>query len=282
MRIHNLPLLRKLTLQMLKRFNPGDITIRNHYTRDKFCLHSFRHKGYWYHGAKREKATMCLFRELIQASATILEVGGHIGYITQYFSHLVGPNGLVYVFEPGTNNLTYIKQNTAFLDNVRVIQKAASDTNGSTSFYLDDLTGQNNSILPDYDVLLANQAHAHVKSAVTEVMVETIRIDTFITEEGISPDFVKIDIEGAELLALKGMQHTCRTTKPLIMVEITNNTQQVHELLSSFGYILFNESRHELSDKDAIAGNTFCLHPERHIETINKLRAEKTNGQEVS
>lgn len=225
---------------------------------------------------------MCRFRELIQPSNTVLEVGGHIGYITQYFSHLVGLTGLVYVFEPGTNNLAYIKQNTAFLDNVRLIEKAASDTDGSTTFYLDDLTGQNNSIVPNYDILLANQAHAHVKSGVTEAKVETIRIDTFVAEEGIAPDFVKIDIEGAELLALTGMQQTCRTIRPLIMVEITNNKQEVRELLASFGYVLFDDSQRELGGKSDTTGNTFCLHSERHATTIAQLRKVKPEERVIS
>ncbi len=44
--------LRRLAIRILFRINPGDITIRHHHTKDKFRLHSFRHKDYWYHGKK--------------------------------------------------------------------------------------------------------------------------------------------------------------------------------------------------------------------------------------
>lgn len=44
---------RKTLLPLFERLNPGDITIRNHRTSDRLKLHSFRHKGYWFHGRRR-------------------------------------------------------------------------------------------------------------------------------------------------------------------------------------------------------------------------------------
>jgi hypothetical protein len=39
--------LRKVAIGALHRFNPGDISIRHHYTSKRIRLHSFKHKGYW-------------------------------------------------------------------------------------------------------------------------------------------------------------------------------------------------------------------------------------------
>src|SRR5687768_9187669 len=152
MAIHQHKVLRRIIIPLLKKLNPGKISIRHHYTKGRIVLDAFNHKGYWYHGRNREVDTMELFRKLIQPGFTVIEVGGHIGYITNYFSHLVGPLGKVYVFEPGENNLPYIKENIQKLTNVVLVQKAVSDTNGIARFYVEDLSGQNNSLLSDYGV----------------------------------------------------------------------------------------------------------------------------------
>jgi FkbM family methyltransferase len=51
--------------------------------------------------------------KLIRSGETIVEIGGHIGYLSIYLSDLVGPQGRVYVFEPGPNNIPYIRKNIA-------------------------------------------------------------------------------------------------------------------------------------------------------------------------
>src|SRR5207247_9235861 len=108
MNLADVKLLRRLMRPLCARLNPGDITITHHFTGDKVFLHSFKHKGYWFDGKKREKDTMELFRRLIRPADTIIEIGGHIGYVSLYFANLANKVS-VYVFEPGTNNLPYLK-----------------------------------------------------------------------------------------------------------------------------------------------------------------------------
>ena len=108
--------LRRLAIRILNRVNPGDITIRHPYTKERFRLHSFRHKDYWYHGKSREEHSMHLFSELISPGDLVIDIGGHIGYISSYFAGLVGPKGQVIVFEPGSNNLPYLRKNVARLE----------------------------------------------------------------------------------------------------------------------------------------------------------------------
>ena len=108
--IHNNALIRPLAMKILKKLD-FDISIKHHWTRRKLKLHLFKHKGYWYHGKRRENASMQLFDRLIHAGDNVVEVGGHIGYISLFFSKLVGNQGGVMVFEPGVNNLPYIRKN---------------------------------------------------------------------------------------------------------------------------------------------------------------------------
>lgn len=74
------------------------------------------------------------FSELISSGDTVVEIGGHIGFISQYFSQLVGEEGKVIVFEPGSNNLQYIKKNILGKDNIYLEQMAISDRSGTAFF----------------------------------------------------------------------------------------------------------------------------------------------------
>lgn len=262
--------LRRIILPLLSRLNPGDITIRHHHTGDPVRLHSFRHKGYWYHGRKREKETMELFRRLLSPGDTVIEVGGHIGYISLYFKWLV-KQGEVYVFEPGANNLPYMRRNVV-PRGIHLIEKAAGDHNGQEVFFLESLTGQNNSFVPKFEGLEANAANAFIgDSKVTEVKVEMIRLDDFVESHSLIPRFVKIDVEGFELSVLKGMTNTIRQHCPKMMVEVQADQAAIFDLLSSAGYILFSDQLSVCSRPADLCVNIFALHAERHQELLKQL-----------
>src|SRR5215469_14582451 len=129
--------LRRIALPVFARLNPGDITIRHHYTGAPLRLHSFRHKGYWFHGKAREADTMKLFARLIRPGDIVFEAGGHIGYVTTYFASLVEQTGRVVVFEPGVNNLPYLRANVGRYSQVQVVDCAVSDVCGKAEFYLE-------------------------------------------------------------------------------------------------------------------------------------------------
>jgi FkbM family methyltransferase len=76
--------------------------------------------------------------------------------------------------------------------------------------------------------------------------VDAISIDDFMTDHQIpGVDFIKMDIEGAEIFALKGMIQTLKRFKPLLMVEISENVlkgrdikgNQVFDFLKEQGYV---------------------------------------------
>jgi hypothetical protein len=117
----------------LRRINRGDVTIRHHWTGDCVTLHSFRHKGYWFHGKDREWRSLESIARFLGPRQTAFDIGGHIGYIALYFGHLVGPAGRVYTFEPGPNNLPYIRQNirTSKYGNIILSEEALGHTDGS-------------------------------------------------------------------------------------------------------------------------------------------------------
>ena len=70
---------------------PGEISIRHHWTKDRIHIHSFEYKGYWFHSKNRKRKAMELFAWLVSPGDWILYLGGQIGYTAHYFSYLTGP-----------------------------------------------------------------------------------------------------------------------------------------------------------------------------------------------
>jgi hypothetical protein len=72
-------------------------------------------------------------------------------------------------------------------------------------------------------------------------------------------------------LALEGMSIILKLYKPMMMIEITENHATVSSMLKDLGYKLFNDKRMEVFNNNFHSGNTFCLHGEKHLQTIKSL-----------
>jgi FkbM family methyltransferase len=262
-----------LALGALKRVS-RDITIRHHHTGDPVRLNLYTHKGYWYHGRMREAASLELCRQLIRPGDTVYDVGGHIGYLSLYFAKLAGPTGRVHVFEPGENNLPYIARNVEAHPGISLVRKAVGAAEGYATIYLENLAGQNNSLVPEFEGLRRNAAIADPGAVnVVRRAVPVTTLDVHATQSGTRPAFLKIDVEGFELEVLQGME-SLLVRRPIILVEVQRNQMAVYELLNAAGYLMFDERRRPLTPKRApkLRGtNIFALHGEAHADPIAKL-----------
>lgn len=257
--------LRKLVLPLFERFNPGDITVKHHYTQEPVRLHSFRHKGYWWYGSEREADTMEAFQKLIRPGDQVIEVGAHIGYIAMWLGHLVGPTGHVFTFEPGENNLPYTRQNVARHRNITLVEKAVGDHCGVMTFHMESLTGQNNSLVNDFEGLEKNQQNA-VKAEMRTVEVEVITLDQFAKENRIQPRLIKIDVEGFEFEALSGMIELMRHARPIIMVEVQRRQDEIYQLMTELNYDLRRADGSPITCPTDFQLNTFCSPKEKLSE----------------
>ncbi len=263
--------LRSLLFPLFNRLNPGDVTIRHHYTGAPLRIHSFRHRGYWWHGRDREAETIAAFQALVRGGATAFDVGTHVGYMSLLFSQLVGASGRVVSFEPGENNLPYTRANLAGHVNITVVEKAVGPTTGTATIYLEDVTGQNNSLVKNYDGLTTTSGSS-VKAHVREVSIPMVSLDDFVRSSGLVPDFIKIDVEGFELGVLQGAGETLASHHPMLMVEVGRPAMvEVTALLSALGYVAYRPNGRPirtLADRDS---NTFFLHPQHHAEGLRRL-----------
>jgi len=258
--LHHIVGLRRILLPVLQRLSPGDIHLCHHWTGERFVLDAFKHKSYWYHGKRREQATMLLFADLIERGDRVIEIGGHIGYLSLYLAQLTGPAGRVTVFEPGPNNLPYLRRNVAAKPWVEVLEQAVTDRVGSARFHLENITGQNNSLLEDCRARQFNEATAFAGSTDTSTVdVTCTTLDDFVKENGCTqPSFIKIDVEGAELQVLQGMKCLLEAG-PALMVEVTEHGALVMALLRAASYELFSDRRQRIGSARDMRGNVFCL-----------------------
>lgn len=133
---------------------------------------------------------------LIQSGHVVLDIGANIGYYTLLFAGIVGDTGHIFAFEPDPYSFELLSKNISVnrFSNVSAFQLAVADRDAE---------------LPLYQDKFSNLDHRLFKpsSESASVMVKAVKLDSFlpqILDRRI--DFVKMDIQGAEGLALEGMK----------------------------------------------------------------------------
>jgi FkbM family methyltransferase len=264
----SLGLVRHVALFVLSRLNPGDVHIEHHWTGERLTLHSFRHRNYWFRGTRRERETMLAIMRLVAPGDVVYDVGGHIGYMTVLFAHL---GASVHVFEPGPNNIEYLRANAGQMPGVVIVQCAVGSQVGRADLFVEDLTGQNNSLAGDFQ-FRANQKNARGVSAnsyTTSVPVTTL--DEYAAHHAV-PTLVKLDIEGYEWEALSGALGVLRDHKPAVIAELTHNIRQFNAVMGELGYVLRDERFAPLKEGPLLVEgthrNVVFLHPDRHARLL--------------
>lgn len=140
--------------------------------------------------------------ENIKPGNTIVDVGANVGYFTKLMSKLVGQRGKVIAFEPSITNWKYLQDNIAKMKNVVAEKKALSDRVGELHFAEDKANPGENGVREKGKVI--------VKTATLSQWAQNHRVK--------KANLIKIDVEGAEVMALNGAKDFLRTQKKLIVV----------------------------------------------------------------
>jgi FkbM family methyltransferase len=216
---------------------------------------------------------MSTIQSLLSPGDIVAEVGGHIGYLSLHFAQCVqaSTDGRVFVFEPGINNLPYLRKNLSGKEGIEIIEAGCGETNGKLDFYMDDLTGQNNSFVQDFEGLEQNSKLAPgVKVTVSSVPVKVLRLDSFFSDKQ-KPNFIKIDTEGFELSVLKGCSDLFRSSPcPIFMIEVQANQIAISNIFSESGYKIFDVYRNEIHNLENVNGNFFAFHQIDHQERLRQ------------
>jgi FkbM family methyltransferase len=146
----------------------------------------------------------------------VIDAGGCWGDTALYFADRVGEQGRVHTFEFMPENLEILRRNLALnpalSQRIAVVPRALWDKSGEALHYF--ANGPATSLKKAWQDSEDNNDHECP-------FVNTITIDDFVSEGKLPHvDFIKMDIEGAELSALKGAEETIRTFKPKLAISL--------------------------------------------------------------
>jgi len=147
-----------------------------------------------------------------QAGDVVIDAGGCWGETCLYFAHEAGPDGAVVAFEFIPSNLAVLKRNRELnphlARNYHVVEHPVWSTAGLKLYYVD--WGPGSRVTEDI-----NKYHSW------EGIAETVTIDGTLKSLGLDRvDFIKMDIEGAELDALKGAEASIRKHRPKLAISL--------------------------------------------------------------
>jgi len=149
----------------------------------------------------------------------VIDGGGCTGDTTLYFAARVGSKGRVYTFEFEQRNLEIMDKNLALNPHisasVEIVQRA--------------LWGESDEAL-DYDPNGPATTVA-LKQEPGTAQAMTLSIDDLVEREGLAKvDFIKMDIEGAELRALKGAERTMRAFRPTLAISAYHREEDLVDI----------------------------------------------------
>lgn len=163
-------------------------------------------------GRIHEESVTDLIVSNLKSCKCFVDVGAHLGYYTLLVSKLM-PEGIIYAFEMDKVSYDLLEKNLKLngCKNVFSYNAAVTDLEGMVSY-----AGDANSPNPALSLNVNNE------KVTTKQMkaVQGVTLDKFFHDKKIIPDVIKIDVEGAELKVLSGMQNLLDKNNIRLFVEI--------------------------------------------------------------
>lgn len=222
-----------------------------------------------------EPAESEMMEKLFDEHQVFYDIGANIGWHSLNMS-AKHRKAKFYCFEPIPKTyqqlIDNIKLNNA--KNINCYNTALSDQPGNQKFFYYTACSGN-----------ASAANLSERSDVSEIVCPQTTLDMFVADNSTPPpDFIKCDVEGAELMVIKGGVDTIAKHQPILMVEILRkwsskfsyNPNEIFQLLYSFGYCAFTTDGRGLfefseMDESTIETNFFFLHSTKHKRLITKF-----------
>lgn len=196
--------------------------LRHSPTRVKFSGTEFIVSNLWdyFHASLcGERETLNFVLNHFRRGGVFIDVGANIGGYTVRLGKL----GYVYAYEPHPTNFRKLVRNVKInniSDNVVLEQKAVADFNGSTELFIFNHSGK----------------HSIIRRSTKSIKVMAVKLDDALAELN-SIDMVKIDVEGAEPMVLRGLAQSLHKINIIIVeTSIPSVKQFVFDYLTTKGF----------------------------------------------
>jgi len=216
-----------------------------------------------------------MMHKLFEGMDTFFDIGANIGWhsLTLASSYR---DARFLCFEPIPDTFKHLQ------DNIML--------NAFTNISTYNLALSNVTTKKDYFFYTACSGNASAVDLSTRPDVKTIectevKLDELMEESSLpKPDFIKCDVEGAELLVFQGATETIRNGKPVVMAEILRkwsarygyNPNEIFQMFQAMGYLAFTTDGYalkpfaEMTD-DTLETNFFFLHEKEHALQIRRF-----------
>lgn len=183
--------------------------------------------------------------DVVQPGDVVFDIGAHVGYFTVLMSGIVGSEGRIFAFEPRGINKHFLKRHLKAnrCENVEIIEACVGNRTGTAR--LETRVGTGTGYVSD-------SGNVEVEMVTIDGLVESGRLPR--------PDFIKMDVEGGEMMVLEGAAKTIEAHHPR-MVLATHGDEidaRCQDFLKARGYAL--EDIHQpKGDKEMIARYTGAI-----------------------
>ena len=224
-----------------------------------------------------ENAERSVVERLLRPGMTVLDIGAHHGYYTLLASRKVGPQGKVLAVEASPREREKLNLHLRIngCKNVQVESRALAETEGDAELYVvrGGQTGCNSLRKPD------------VSEPTEAISIRTGRLDSVLREHQIEKvDFIKLDVEGAELSVLKGGPELLhRKPRPVILAEVQDvrtrpwgyPAREIVRFLSGVGFqwfrLLPDRSLGPMNDGQDEYDSNFVAIPDERVGSLSSM-----------
>lgn len=194
---------------------------------------------------KQDAFEISLMKTYIKPGDNVLDIGANIGFYAELLSGIVGENGRVHCFEPDITNFKHLKNSYGNYSNIHLSNVAVADKAQTLKIYTSkELNVDHRTYKPDsYD---------------QEIDIKAIALDYYM--QGNPVNFIKIDIQGFEMSAVKGMTDILKSNDlkmlsefwPYGMRKAGTSVLEYFHFLRQYGFIVYlieNAQLQELSEE---------------------------------
>ncbi len=216
------------------------------------------------------EAEEAFLEQINWSGMTVYDVGGDQGIFTLFLAQRVGPAGHVVVFEPNPRSYQRIQTNVRLnsFAHVRVLPMGLGERAEMLTFIFPKSEPARGSAAQSVRTQVAREHNA------VSCLIEVAALDATMARMHLPPpDLIKLDVEGMEWYALRGMRKTLAAHRPRLFIEIHGsdvddkiaNVRRVVSLLEEMGYSIQHvESGASVSSANAevaYRGHLYCTHP---------------------